>query len=183
MSDNFAENPRERPGGGLPDRWFLVYCQPNRETLAAAELANQGFSTFLPRLRRTVRHARRFREKLSPLFPRYLFVRLTAAAPWRSINGTRGVVRIVQYGALPEPVPVGIVEALMAQVDEEGLLASVDSLSTGQRVEVTSGPLAGLKGDLAVLDPDGRVELLLHFMGASRKLTVKRPGAGLTQAG
>ena len=34
----------------------------------------QAFETFQPRQRRTTRHARQFRTREAPLFPRYLFV-------------------------------------------------------------------------------------------------------------
>ncbi len=56
--------------------WYLIHTKPARETTAADHLERQGFKTFLPRTRRQVRHAGRWRERIEAMFPRYLFVRL-----------------------------------------------------------------------------------------------------------
>src|SRR5262245_51476055 len=53
------------------ERWYVAYTQPHREARAQAHLVFQGFRTFLPHNRKTVRHARKLRTVSSPLFPRY----------------------------------------------------------------------------------------------------------------
>src|SRR5215831_17409425 len=40
-------------------RWFAVHTQPHREFRANQQLGNQGFTVFLPKRLKTVRHARR----------------------------------------------------------------------------------------------------------------------------
>jgi transcription antitermination factor NusG len=87
-------------------RWYLVRALTNREAFAAEHLERQGFSTFLPRQPRTIRHARRIRVSLAAYFPGYLFVTLDLARQrWRSINGTLGVAHLVGAGERPTPVP------------------------------------------------------------------------------
>jgi hypothetical protein len=39
-------------------RWYSVYTQPHRELGAQTQLLARGFCSFLPRHRKTVRHAR-----------------------------------------------------------------------------------------------------------------------------
>ena len=58
------------------ERWYVVHTRTHRENTAQAQLANQGFRTFMPRLEKTVRHARKTALILAPLFPRYFFIAL-----------------------------------------------------------------------------------------------------------
>ncbi|WP_423416403.1 transcription termination/antitermination NusG family protein [Hyphomicrobium sp. B1] len=47
-------------------------------------LRNQGYEVYVPVLRKQIRHARQVREVLRPLFPGYLFARLThSTMRWR----------------------------------------------------------------------------------------------------
>src|SRR2546425_10203415 len=79
-----------RPG----ERWYAVHTLPQREAYAQGHLRNQRFATFLPKRRKTVRHARKLRAIEAAFFPRYLFVVLDLARDqWRSVNGTYGVSR------------------------------------------------------------------------------------------
>ena len=51
-------------------RWFVVYTQPLKETVAKQHLEEQGYDVYLPMFKKTRRHARRIDEVLQPLFPR-----------------------------------------------------------------------------------------------------------------
>jgi transcriptional antiterminator RfaH len=42
------------------ERWFVVRTQPHRESQAERQLANQHYRIFLPRFRKSRRHARKF---------------------------------------------------------------------------------------------------------------------------
>jgi transcriptional antiterminator RfaH len=163
------------------DRWYVVHSQPHREKRAAAHLQFQGFRTFLPLQRKTVRHARQFRVTEAPFFPRYLFVRFSVDHDrWRSIWGTVGVSRLLMEGERPLPVAEKIVCELIDRAEPSGLLALPPSLEPGQKVRLTAGPFAGLVGTLAALDEKQRVRVLLDLMGT--EIAVSTPGIGLVPA-
>lgn len=148
------------------ERWYVARTLPNREGGAASQLAAQGFRVFLPRIARTVRHARKMRHVRAPAFPGYLFVELDLDRDrWRSVNGTFGVVRLVGADERPLPVPRGVVESLLDRIDETGVCRFDQGLSTGQRVRVVSGPFVDQLGELVRLDGAGRVRVLLEIMG------------------
>src|SRR5260370_1153061 len=108
-----------RPG----DRWYVAMTLPRKERIAAANLENQGFSSFLPMQLVTHRHARRFRTQLVPVFPRYIFAILNIDTQrWRSVNGTLGIARLVTDGEKPLAVAPGIVETLIQSCDHRGAL-------------------------------------------------------------
>ncbi|MEJ0067084.1 MAG: transcriptional activator RfaH [Caulobacteraceae bacterium] len=147
-------------------RWYLVRTLAGREISAEAQLRNQQYETFLPKQIKTVRHARKLRTVTAAYFPCYLFTALDLSRDrWRPINGTFGVSHVITGGERPAPVPVGVVEGLMASADNHGVLVPKISFEVGQRVRLVAGPFAD---HLAVIDrlPDsGRVRVLLEIMG------------------
>ncbi len=172
--DNLQNNPELA-------RWYAVQTRPYAETCAVAHLERQGFVIFCPRYRRVARHARRQTSVLAPLFPSYMFVRLqTSRDRWRSVNGTRGVVRLLAQGDVPTPVPPGIVEGLQAHTDPHGVLEWVALFDVGRPVRVIEGPFADLVGKLERLGPDGRVCVLLELLG--RPVSVNLPCEALDPA-
>ena len=158
-----------------PPRWYVAQAQPHREFGAERQLAAQGFKTFLPTHWKTTRHARAFRTAKAPLFPGYLFVELALGRDrWRSVNGTFGVSRMIMAGELPQPVPPGVVEALLALRDSTDSVSFEDQLRPGSAARVLAGPFAGCIGELVKLTPSGRVQLLLEIMGSQVSVSLRR---------
>jgi transcription antitermination factor NusG len=91
---------------------------------------------------------------------------------WRPINGTRGVANLVMQGDRPQPVPLGIVETLVASTGEDGLLKVRPRLSVGDPVRLLQGPFAEYLGTLDRLDDSGRVRVLLEMLGRRVPVTV-----------
>jgi transcription elongation factor/antiterminator RfaH len=157
------------------ERWFLVHSQPKSETKAEWHLQAQGFRTYVPRILKTVRHARQLRTVKAPLFPRYLFIILDLERDrWLSVRSTVGVSRVfASQDGRPVPVPTGIVEALIEHSD--GDVTRLDGgLRTGGSVRILAGAFAGFIGTLERLDESGRVQVLLQMMGTSVPVTTHR---------
>ena len=112
---------------------------------------------------------------VAPFFPRYLFITLDLSRDqWRNINSTFGVSSLVMAGERPHPVPPGVVEAMIAATDENGLLSFEHSLKVGAAVRLLAGPFADQLGVLERLDHSGRVRVLLDIMGGSVPVRVAR---------
>lgn len=157
------------------ERWFLVHALPKSERKAEWHLNAQGFRTYFPQIRKTVRHARQLKTVLAPAFPRYLFIALDLDRDrWLSVRSTFGVSRLFSYAdGRPVPVPAGVVESLIAQSD--GHVTRLDAgLVKGHRVRILSGPFAELKGALERLSDSGRVQVLLDIMGKAVPVTIHR---------
>ena len=157
------------------EKWFLVHTQPNSEKKAEWHLHAQGFKTYLPRIFKTVRHARQLRTVKAPLFPRYLFIIIDLGRDrWLSVRSTVGVSRVFAHqDGRPVPVPTGIVETLIEHSD--GDVARLDSrLRAGENVRLLSGAFAGFIGTLERLDDTGRVQVLLEMMGTTVPVTIHR---------
>ena len=167
-----APSARDETACGRPgpiadcERWYAVHTLPFAEARAEGQLERQGFRTFQPKRRKTVRHARKTSTIEAPFFPRYLFVVLDLARhQWRKVNSTFGVSRLVMRGEEPHPVPPGVVETLIAASDACGILQLGDKLRLGGPVRLMAGPFAEQLAILDHLDETGRVRVLLDILG------------------
>jgi len=155
--------------------WHVVHTRPNDEERVVQNLVRQEFETFLPLYRRRIRHARRIETSTRPLFPRYLFVRFDPdIVRWRSINGTRGVVRLLCQDERPMAVPQGIVEAIRGRVDEAGFVRidAARHFMSGQRILITDGAFAHSTGLFQQMTDNERVILLLDLLGRQVRVSV-----------
>lgn len=155
-------------------RWYLLQCKPRECDRALENLANQGYEAFLPRLTREVLRRGRREVVREPLFPHYLFVRLSDVADnWAPIRSTRGVAGLVRFGELPLAVPEPVVEALRQREAATTGEAGVESLfRPGDRVRIVEGPLAGLEAVLAARDGTERVILLIRLLHQTQEVAL-----------
>lgn len=147
--------------------WFVVATKPRKEAQAAFNLDNQGFDVFLPKVRKTIRHARRTSVGVAPLFPAYLFLEASSADRWRSVNGTMGVKHILTSSDRPLTVEPGFVEALLCRSDSSGVIDLEPGPGLGDAVELLEGPFARQIGRLIDLDARGRASVLMEFLAGS----------------
>jgi transcriptional antiterminator RfaH len=174
QGERVGDAPRLQLGCG--ERWYVAMTLPRKERVAAANLANQNYRSFLPIQLETRRHARQFRTVLAPVFPRYIFIILDVDGQrWRSVNGTLGVQRLITDGERPLAVAPGVVETLVQSSDQRGaLIYKTDDLAIGDRVQLVAGPFAGSLGILQRLDGPRRVQVLLELLGGPVKVTTAR---------
>ncbi|WP_412851419.1 transcription/translation regulatory transformer protein RfaH [Ectothiorhodospira shaposhnikovii] len=155
--------------------WYLVYCKPRQEALAASRLRAQDYRIYLPRLKRRVRRAGRIRELEEALFPRYLFAAPShedqSIAPIRS---TVGVTSLVRFGEQYPYIDAGIISLLRGREDPATGCHHLpaDLPQPGQRVVITQGPLEGLEGIFETLSGETRVFILLDWLGKQTRARI-----------
>lgn len=161
--------------------WYLVHAKPNQEFVADANLRRQGYETFLPVRRQTVRKTGRFQSVRVAHFPCYLFVAIDPSVQrWRPVNHTYGVRRIVGNGERPVPTPQGVVEALKAIATTHSEVSPQKVLKAGERVTLSHGPLAGYDGVVEALVGEDRVRVLLELHNVTAAVIVPRHGCALS---
>lgn len=163
-------------------QWYLAQLKPNCASLATRNLARQGFETFLPFERTTQRHGKRLVAVKRPYFPGYLFIRIAMeAAPWRAIQSTQGVARLVCFGSTPTPVPCALVAELQDACDCDGCITAHVALAEGDDVRIAAGPFTNFIGQVEQLVPDTRAWVLLNVMGQATRVSI--PTGDLRLAG
>jgi transcriptional antiterminator RfaH len=158
------------------EAWYVVQTQVNAEAKAARNLVRQGFDIYLPRYLKRRSHARKVERVAAPLFPRYLFVRINLATqPWRSIQSTFGVARLVCNGPDPAPVAEQVFTLLKAREDEGGYvkLDQRPKFALGEKVRVVAGAFAENLGLFDGLADRDRVAILLDLLGRKVRVSIE----------
>ena len=147
--------------------WYVVHARPHQEQRAEVNLARQGYRVWLPMMKRARRRMKRFESGRAPLFPGYLFVELDVARqPWRPINGTFGVKRLLTDGPRPQALPEEFVAALREATGDDGVSTPAPpDLQPGDAVTITTGPFVECAAVVLRLAPRERVEVLLDVLG------------------
>jgi transcriptional antiterminator RfaH len=160
--------------------WYVVHTQPNNEVRADVNLRRQGFSTYLPRYRRSRRHARKTETVERPLFPRYLFIAMDLKQDrWRSVNSTFGVSRLVLAGDTPAALPHEVIRDIQAREDDAGLitLGLPAGVGPGSTIRLIDSIFVDAVGVLERIADERRVAVLLQILG--REVRVFVPAASI----
>ncbi|AZO29101.1 MULTISPECIES: transcription termination/antitermination NusG family protein [Mesorhizobium] len=167
--------PAAQSHDGELARWCVVQTHQHSESLAERHLLSQSFRTYLPKRRRTVRHARSVKTVSSAYFDCYLFVSLAVhQQSWYPINSTVGVRKLVMSKGMPIPAPYGVVESLISATDDDGILHPDILLRPGQRIRIIDGPFSDQLGVLDQVGSAGAVRILLDIMNRSIPITIGR---------
>jgi transcriptional antiterminator RfaH len=155
--------------------WYIVQLKPNSHKIAVRNLQRQGFETFLPMHEVTRRTVVKFETVIRPLFAGYMFVACDPEKPpWRQINSTYGVSRMLSFAECPKPMPEALIAGLRARCDSVGKVVPLENFEAGQPVEMHSGPFANFIATLEQMASDARVWVLLDFMGKETRVQVDR---------
>jgi transcription elongation factor/antiterminator RfaH len=153
-------------------RWYVVYSKPHAEEYAQFHFRLKGVEYFFPQL--LLPETRRKTNRVVPLFPNYMFVRISLSEDYHHVIWSPGVKYLVGFGADPVPVDDKVVEFLMQQANPDGIIAARSNLQVGEEVRICGGPFAGLVG--IIREPPnakGRVKLLLSLL--KRQVTAETP--------
>jgi transcriptional antiterminator RfaH len=128
-----------------------------------------------------VRGRRVLRDR--PLFPGYLFVRLSPY--WREVASTRGVRSLIMAGEEPGLVSDSEIDRFASMTDADGYVLlperpDISKFKRGQKVLASNGAFRGHEGLYQGLGPHCRVQVLLAMLG--RKVRVAMDESDLVAA-
>lgn len=161
-------------------KWHVIHTKVREEFRAVENLHAQGFEVFLPTCQVQKKLQGKIQVATEPLFPRYLFIRLSdVTSNWYPIRSTRGVSQLLRFGTSTYPVeiPETIIDCLKQRCTKEEPLHVL--FKPGEMIEITQGPFKGLIGFFEKLQtmPDGlsRAMLLVELLGSAQKLQIQLP--------
>jgi transcriptional antiterminator RfaH len=155
-------------------QWYLAYTKPRQERIALDNLQRQGYECFLPLLKKEVKKQGVMKIVEEPLFPRYLFVRVskTMGAGFGPLRSTVGMNSLISFNGAPAVIDDSLIEAIKAR--QASVEVSVQDLfKHGDKVRIVDGAFAGYEAIFEAKDGEGRVLLLLDFLSKKRVLSFK----------
>jgi transcriptional antiterminator NusG len=143
--------------------WYALRTKSRHEKLVRDRLAAQGIQPLLPTVKKLSQWKDRKKEVEVPLFSGYCFSRF--AWPDRlAVQKISGVVDIVGSGDRPEPIPDEEIEALKTLMASTLRYDTSPYLHEGMMVEVTKGPLKGVRGLLVRKGKRHRLVIAVHLI-------------------
>jgi transcriptional antiterminator RfaH len=157
--------------------WYAVYTRPRAEKLVYQRLTEVGIETFLP-MQKTYR-VWSDRKKLveKPLLSSYIFVR-TVRKDFPKVFMVNGVVKFVTFEGVPASIPQNQIDILRLLVNSDASIeVTSEKFERGDKVEVISGSLVGLTGELITIGTRNRVVVRIDRL--DQNLILKIPSAFL----
>ena len=157
----------------LLKKWFVVQIKPNSYDLALRNLERQGFETFLPKMKATIKKENKFINKDVLVFPGYAFIGINQQnSYWTKINSTYGVSKLLSFNNKPYEIPFDLVVALKNKYDANSNPIINNNLKKGDKIKFNNGPFADFVANIESVNPKNRVYALLKVMGGRRKLEI-----------
>jgi|SRR5580658_1747165 transcriptional antiterminator NusG len=158
--------------GTTATEWFAAYVKHQHERRAALHLEGRGVEVYLPQREVIHRWKDRHKRLLQPLFPGYLFLRSDLRDKFQILN-TPGVFHLVESGGHACPIPEQEI-GWIRRITESGAQAQPHPLlSTGDRVRICNGPLAGVTGVLTRLKKQYRVVMTVEVLQKALSVEVE----------
>ena len=150
-------------------QWHVLHVKSRQEKALADDLAALRIGYYLPLIRVSRYYGKRKAMVDAPLFPGYVFMRGMRDDAYRA-DRTKRVANIIHV-ADQRQIDWELRNIHMA-LSNRASLDPYPFLTRGVRVEVRSGPLAGLQGIIADRTKADRLVLQVHILGAATSLEI-----------
>jgi transcription antitermination factor NusG len=146
-------------------QWCAAYVIARHEKVVADQMARRSVESFLP-VYRSIRKWKDRRAQVEfPLFPSYLFIRISLHERVRALQ-VPGVVQIVSFQGMPAAVPDDQIESLRTAL-ELRRSEPYPYVAAGQRIRIKAGPLQGLEGVVVRQNSQTRIIVSIDFIQRS----------------
>ncbi len=158
-------------------QWFVVRSNNRQERLAVASLRAEQIEAYLPLVVREIRGGPRKGEATgAPLFPGYLFVRLSLTSEaWRLVFTARGVNSVITWGGRVRPIAERVIAEIKAEERGGFVRLALDAppvcrFKAGEIVTFQKGPFAALPAVFRARIGEHRCWVLISLLGETARL-------------
>jgi transcriptional antiterminator RfaH len=168
-----GDNGEPHKGNVDIPRWYAIYTHPRAEKLVFSRLIETDVETFLP-LQKTYRQwSDRKKMVEKPLISSYLFVKVKKKQ-FPQVYRLPGVVKFVSFEGQPVPIPQKQIDNLRLIVNSDAEIEITgESFAKGDNVEVITGSLTGLTGELIRIG--GRKRVIVRIDRLDQNIIVTIP--------
>lgn len=127
--------------------WYALRVRTKCEKIVVGALHQREIVNFLPLYKIKTQWSDRVKTSFVPLFPGYVFAKLNELE-LHSVVRVIDCMYVVGRGNVPEALEESEIDAVKRLIAEGAGVGPWPFCTAGQTVEVTHGPLAGLRGVL-----------------------------------
>ncbi len=154
--------------------WYAVYARSRAEKKAALELQYQNIEHYLPLIKRLKQWSDRKKWVEEPLFRSYVFVHIEQKDYYKVLQNPH-LVRYITFEGKAVPIPVQQIDAIryfLEEIEPE----EPDNIEwiKGKSVEVISGELTGLTGELIEVNGKHKVRVQIDVIGKSISIYIPK---------
>lgn len=146
----------------MQPNWFAITVRPNHERTTERALSARGLDAYLPLYRTRKTWSDRIKSADAPLFPGYVFCRFSYAERMQVLTAP-GVRTILESA----PVDESEISNIRALVASGRPILPWPYLRIGERVVVSQGPLASLRGIIVRIKNSWRVVVSVEALSCS----------------
>jgi len=158
--------------------WYAIRVKSRSEKKVYADLLEQEIEAYLPLQRKLRQWSDRKKWIEMPLISGYVFVYISRKE-YESVLKIYNVVCYVYFegkAAVIRDADINLLKRMLGQVEVE-LEITLEQLKPGQMVEIISGPLCGVVGELINFQGKNKVALRIQPLGYT--VLVEAPGKNL----
>lgn len=162
----------------LKYNWYAIRVKSRSEKKVFAELLELGIEAYLPLQRKLRQWSDRKKWVEMPLISGYVFVYISRKE-YETVLRIYNVVCYVYFegkAAIIRDEDINLLKRMLGQVEVE-LEITVEELKPGQMVEIVTGPLIGVVGEL--IDFKGKNKVALRIPPLGYTVLVEAPGKNL----
>ena len=143
--------------------WYVIYVKSRTEKKVLQSLSSKHIEVWLPVQNELRQWSDRKKLTEMPRFPGYLFV-CVGRNEYDRVLTTEHVVCYITIGGKAVPVRDEVIRSLkrVLQQDQVQVELSRDDLVPGGEVEILSGPLMGVRGELVRLKGKHKVSICIR---------------------
>ena len=153
--------------------WLAAYTRPRHEQKVESYFRQREWDVFWPTVRVRRAWSDRYKEVAAPLFPSYVFVRLTEAERRRAVQAP-GFLWFVRNERGPAAVAAEALAAVERMLASGWRFDPLPAARMGDEGEIVAGAMRGCRGRL-VRKSAGAIALTVTAINGALRVTVPNP--------
>ena len=154
--------------------WYAIYVKSRTEKKVALELMYENIDHYLPLIKLLKQWSDRKKWVEEPLFRSYVFVNIEQKDYFKVLQ-INGAVKYISFEGSAVPIPEVQINAIKYYL-EESSPDNIDRIKwdLGQKVEVISGSMTGLVGELIEIRGKHKVRVEIESVGSSLLIQIPK---------
>lgn len=125
--------------------WFALYTKPRHEFKAEQQLSSLQIETYLPKIERIKQWSDRKKKVIEPLLKSYIFIFANEDERLNAVEQP-AVVKCIFDQKKPARIPEWQINNVKLMLANNAEFFVLEGLVIGEKVEIISGPFAGVTG-------------------------------------